>query len=955
MALDPFIGYSVTMLLSKWLSPKPEKPKAAKFSDLDVPTAEEGRALPVAMGTNLLESSNITWYGDFESKEHVERLYAKLIPMMFAYSVIDYIFTKEGPKANPAARNAEMKIIPWIIALFAQNHVYTDIPKGFKYWLSVHMTLCAGGPGLTVRRIRIDKKDVWTGAVSESENPDGVTIDIDNPKLFGGDDEGGGVAGSVAVYPGSATQPANKFMRKVLSPLFPAYRRVCHVVLEHMYIGKAASLRPWAFEVQWIPNRLGLGAIGDDANPCEIIYEIILNDFWGLGEDETLMDRDSFIAAGQTLAAEGMGMSLVFDSQSGADEALKIINRHINGVYYVDPATGKVVYKLIRNDYDINAIPVFDTRHIKSIRYKRLSWEETINELVVNYTSREKTYTGRSVSGQDIGNIYTQQGQVVPDTLDLPGFTTEANAKTALERELRGRSYPLAAITIEMNRTGSRLVIGSVFKLNWEPYGIYGLVFRVTNVKRGTFDDNTISIDAVEDVFSLDYQVYVNPPASGWEDPVMLPVPVRYQTVFELPYWMQQTEDIRLSVVAARPGKQMVGYDIWQAVPNGWASTNSVTGFSPVGILLQEVQAMSEAIVETDLLVIQDMGSMETLQSCTEEEWRVGCNLVLVDNEFMAWREIRRLDNGAYAARGVMRGVLDTVPAKHQAGATVYFMDNVQPTQRNPYSGPGQVAVKLATRTIGDALPIEDATAMQITTVERAKRPIPPGRVRMSDFVRTEGPAIPATSGDVTLSYEPRDRSIVIMVSQDEREIESEEGGTTYRVKAYINDVRVRTEDTDQLTYTYSWVKRLADGTNLDLPVTLELFAVKDGYESYQGQRRTFRMTMPTVYACASETELGTLLQPWIVDDHFHIPWLNHDAYIKDGVYLIIAEPCGPEDPGAVEIDNSFFKSDGRIAVAKSLNTFDIHDVEPGFIILFPEHGKYQWDGITWALVTEEG
>lgn len=956
MALDPFIGYSLTLLLSKWMAPKQEKAKPAGLSDFDIPTAEEGRVLPVAMGTNLLKNANITWYGDLETKEHVERLYSKMIPMMFIYSVIDFIFTKEGPKANPAARNAEMKIIPWIIALFAQNHIYTDVPKGFKYWLSVHMTLCAGGPGLTVKRIRIDEKDVWNGSISDTVQPHGDTVKIDNPALFGGDDQGGGVVGNVSVYPGSATQPANSYLRRIVSSLFPAYRYVCHAVLEHVYIGKSPSLRPWAFEVRWIPNRLGLGAIGDDANPCEMIYEILINDFWGLGEDADLIDKDAFIAAGQTLRTEGQGLSLVFDSQTGADAAIKVINRHVNGVYYVDPETGKIVYKLIRNDYDITAIPIFDTRQIKSIRYKRLSWDETFNEIVVNYTDRSKNYTNRSVPGQDLGNIYTQEGKVVTDTVDLNGFTTEKNAQNALERELRSRSYPLAAVTLEINRTANRLVLGSVFRLNWEPYGIYGLVFRVTNVKRGTFTDNTISIDAVEDVFSLDYQVYINPPASGWEDPVGLPVPVRYQTVFETPYWLQRSEDIRLTVAAARPGTQTIGFDIWQAVPNGWASTNAATGFSPAGLLLQAVDALTEAVIETDVLIIQDvgLGSMEGLESIPEAEWKAGWNLVLVDEEFMAWRDIRRLENGAYAVHGVIRGVLDTVPAAHPAGRIIYFIGNTATTQQYPYLQPGPVSVKLATRTIGETLPVEDATAMAITTRERAKRPIPPGRVRQADFVQQDCLFLSATTGDVTLHYEPRNRLNTGMISQDELEIEAEEG-TTYRVKAYINNVRVRTEDTDQLQFTYSWVKRLADHSNLDLPVTLELYAVRDGFESYQGQKRTFVMQMPVVYEIAGEAEIPTLLADWVVEDHFHIPWLNHDAFVNEGVYILLAEPCDSIEPGAMRIDDAYYKPDGRLVVATGLEAFSIQTVEPGFVVLYPEHGKYRWNGTTWTLLTEEG
>lgn len=49
--------------------PKPSQSNAKPpgFSEIDVPTAEEGREIPVLFGTKEIESPNVTWYGDFEA------------------------------------------------------------------------------------------------------------------------------------------------------------------------------------------------------------------------------------------------------------------------------------------------------------------------------------------------------------------------------------------------------------------------------------------------------------------------------------------------------------------------------------------------------------------------------------------------------------------------------------------------------------------------------------------------------------------------------------------------------------------------------------------------------------------------------------------------------------------------------------------------------------------------
>lgn len=57
----------VAALISSALTPKPPEPKPASLSDVDAPTAEEGRPIPVVFGTVLLRGANVVWYGDLEA------------------------------------------------------------------------------------------------------------------------------------------------------------------------------------------------------------------------------------------------------------------------------------------------------------------------------------------------------------------------------------------------------------------------------------------------------------------------------------------------------------------------------------------------------------------------------------------------------------------------------------------------------------------------------------------------------------------------------------------------------------------------------------------------------------------------------------------------------------------------------------------------------------------------
>lgn len=58
----------VSSYVSAALAPKPPKPKPASLTDFDVPTAEEGRPVPVVFGTVWVTGPNVIWYGHLRTE-----------------------------------------------------------------------------------------------------------------------------------------------------------------------------------------------------------------------------------------------------------------------------------------------------------------------------------------------------------------------------------------------------------------------------------------------------------------------------------------------------------------------------------------------------------------------------------------------------------------------------------------------------------------------------------------------------------------------------------------------------------------------------------------------------------------------------------------------------------------------------------------------------------------------
>ena len=57
----------VSAIISAALAPKPKPPKPASITDFDLPTAQEGREIPVVFGEVWITGPNVLWYGDLRS------------------------------------------------------------------------------------------------------------------------------------------------------------------------------------------------------------------------------------------------------------------------------------------------------------------------------------------------------------------------------------------------------------------------------------------------------------------------------------------------------------------------------------------------------------------------------------------------------------------------------------------------------------------------------------------------------------------------------------------------------------------------------------------------------------------------------------------------------------------------------------------------------------------------
>ncbi len=59
------VVFVVGLVASYSLMPRPQNAKPAGLGDIQAPTAEIGREIPVLFGERDLSGPNVVWYGDF--------------------------------------------------------------------------------------------------------------------------------------------------------------------------------------------------------------------------------------------------------------------------------------------------------------------------------------------------------------------------------------------------------------------------------------------------------------------------------------------------------------------------------------------------------------------------------------------------------------------------------------------------------------------------------------------------------------------------------------------------------------------------------------------------------------------------------------------------------------------------------------------------------------------------
>jgi hypothetical protein len=209
----------------------------------------------------------------------------------------------------------------------------------------------------------------------------------------------------------------------------------------------------------------------------------------------------------------------------------------------------------------------------------------------------------------------------------------------------------------------------------------------------------------------------------------------------------------------------------------------------------------------------------------------------MIDQEIMSWTTVTANPDGTYTIGGIMRGVMDTVPQTHAAGARVWFFsEGVGETKTVPYAADTTVSAKLLPVNSLGEYPLGSASSVSLATASRYAKPYPPGNLREQG--NAYGTRFSSVVGDFVVSWSSRNRltqtQAGTVITQDQPDIAGE-AGQTFTVRIYLNNSLVRTVTgvTTPESYTYTAAQRVADDPDGSKTVTIKISSVGGGLESY--------------------------------------------------------------------------------------------------------------------------
>jgi len=474
---------------------------------------------------------------------------------------------------------------------------------------------------------------------------------------------------NLTFFNGSSTQGAWGEMKSKHADHSLNYRHLAYVA-GYIDLTTSAGIPQYNFEVagKCIANGL-------DANPKDVIVDILTNSIYGAGFPSAYIDNSSFNNFSKYCVANNVFLSPVYDSQEEAQSALTDLAEICNSTFIWTQGKLKLIpladetvsgngqtwtpdltpiYDLTEDDFIDDEEPVKCTRSDQADIY---------NSIKIEYKNRANDYATEVVEAQDLANIELY-GLRAADTTKAHQICTtdiaQRTAQLALDRSIAVRNkytfkLPLKYILLDAM---------DIVTLTYARLGLDREPVRILEIKE---NDNQLEIEAEEMVIGS-----ASPAKIETQEAISLSIDANQQVgnvnpilIFEPP--MELTQDtLEVWVGVSSQNKLFGGCEVWISDDDStYKLIGKIDSQIRQGVLVNHLFESSDNPDMTHTLIVDmNMSDSELLSGTKEDADRLN-TLCYVDGELLAYQNAELSDIGVYNLSYLNRGAYSSEVKTH--------------------------------------------------------------------------------------------------------------------------------------------------------------------------------------------------------------------------------------------------------------------------------------------------
>ncbi|MBW2598549.1 MAG: hypothetical protein JRC60_00250 [Deltaproteobacteria bacterium] len=413
----------------------------------------------------------------------------------------------------------------------------------------------------------------------------------------------------------------------------------------------------------------------------------------------------------------------------------------------------------------------------------------------------------------DIGNLSTQ-GRIVSKTIKLASFTTNENAVWAARRQLQKESYPLALISIPVNRNLFRLEVGDCFKFSYEKYDISNMICRVVQIAEESLSSETITIHAVEDVFAVTSTITGGGGGVSPEPPVHDPPgPLKFIKIIEESYAGVESENTVLIPVAGRNALVELGFALYMSIDDGesYDLIDYYPSLMPRGTLVgaypKDTHTIDDEVgITVDFDFSEDVDNLET--TTFANILAAHKNTAILGNEILSIQSITPDVDNKYILETIIRGRFGAQKQSHAAGTVFWFLDHNLKTAIGKEIIPGInrkfKLVPYDSFKVGD-ISVVEVISFDITGVTKTPYSV-------TNLTANDGNYVSQYTADIVLEWDYRYRGVGAGIGVPGEVLPETDKDGLFRIEVWVSGSKAR--DTDGITaatWTYTQAMNEAD------------------------------------------------------------------------------------------------------------------------------------------------